>query len=150
MRYHTQDTDLFVPAIVIYMLGIVFFQCIIEGSYLLFFTIHAWMDGVNSDATNLVFRHGDLILVMNVFGLNEDRKVVVRDLGVAACRFLAEDIPQTIIQILFLMEDRKNNENKGLVMVSIGIAMTLSSIKFVGAAWKCYKSPDIYTTDYSS
>ena len=133
-----------------YMLGVVFFQCIIEGGFLIFsLAADAWesyeagdFDDVDEylDFTNVIFRHGDLILVMDVFGLDENDKIAMRDCGVAACRFLAEDISQTIIQFLFLMEDHGSNESRELVIFSIVIAITLSSIKFLGGVWKCYKN----------
>ena len=137
LRYHTPDTNLFVPAIVMYMVGVVFFQFLIEGVFL------AWFVYQNElDATNIMLRHGDLFLLTDVLGLDQDFKVALREVGISTCRFCCEDISQTIIQILFLFEDHESSENNDLVMVSIAIAISLSATKFVGALWKWCKSDD--------
>jgi len=135
VAYHTPDTKLFVPALVMYLLGIVLFQFIIEGGFFLWILCHVESQ---QHATNLLFRHGDIVLVMDMFGSQRLQDKKERDCIVSTCRFCCEDISQTIIQVLFLLEDHESSDNNDLIMISIVIAITLSALKFLTAGWQCF------------
>jgi len=141
--YHTPDSDLFLPAITMYMLGVVFFQCVIEGMAL-GCQVDTPLKSLDVRA-NFTFRYGDLNLLMDIAGIQGEENAAVREFFISACRFCCEDISQTIIQVMFLLEPHESNENRDLVTVSIVIAILLSATKFASGAKKMGFCPNIPT-----
>jgi len=143
VAYHTPDTKLFLPAIVMYIFGIVLCQFFIEGGVIFSNFMEPIVHGRGLHDPVIAVaacRHGDLNLIMNVLGERDDVTFSEVKLIAYTCRFCCEDIVQTIIQILFLLEPHKSDQNQELIIVSILIGITLSMVKCIDSARSYYYS----------
>lgn len=131
VAYHTPDSNLFIPALVMYILGVVVCQFLCEGDIIL---MRLREEATDRGTQDILFRHGGLDLIEHV---RRSGGNTAFNFYVAACRLCCEDIAQTVIQMMFLLEPHGSNENKYLIMTSIIIGILLSIFKCCSTLCSC-------------
>lgn len=125
---YREESPLWIPSLVIFVGGVFF------GQYLFFgYVIIAWLHLVleeEDERAQFIAMYGQLMLFAEriKFGNDDEMEAIERTL-LSIPRFCCEDLPQTIIQILFLVTVEIKGANRALILSSIIIAFILSLIR---------------------